>query len=797
MMMNHGVADGLSDQELSQAVKGQGSVPGWLALSVLNSRNNARASAPVQPPSSSVADGVVQKALGQAGMQPQMQQPQQQSQPQGQGITSQAPQSFAKGGIYSQAPGITSANQAQVGYGNDLPQIQGFKWPGSKPYTTPLSGQDESKFRNWIAGQDVDFNPNDPKSDYDMRGFWKDKVKDSPSGPISGTQMKSDGMHFPDTYKTPYHQSASNESIYMPSDAPQWQGTDDSGYKLIDKGGNTVFDESNIKTLSPQNKSKGGILSLAGGTTPQNQSYQDSLTPNYTPEVGGNVNFTPSYAPTQADMTPQGAMDVQQGMYGESPDYKGQIDKLNAANQKSQVPMTGWGAVGRNISTIAANILANPSDPVGGFGKGLLARNADDEKLRQQNYANALKASEGTEKITDDQQKRAQAIAGSADTYMEAARTQADNNARAKALVDTGNIDRAKDVLKDNNALETQRAAAQDRILKNTGDRATRNVMISQMDPKDPQRAALQGITDTEDKQKQATEQATSDIEQHRESALQAQRASDQIKAQANAAGLARETQRQKAQMDASAASGMGPDGNVNETPDLIKNIALGNAPEPNQRAKNYTQVMTQAYNYSKANGLDFTPGSYAAKQNFRIGKIGTALNNFDTAVPHLEELQKASDKEGLNPMGSWNPSSAYSGLKTAAQIAGGETAKTIVGGQPGVTETQAYDKLLSGSLKGQRDEAIKTIYDNMGSRFGSYAQQYNTATHQVMDPDEFMHPETLQMMQAHGQNPYSLALPNGRSKHPSQAVVDIALKASNGDPTATKKLLKDKNYNF
>jgi hypothetical protein len=84
-----------------------------------------------------------------------------------------------------------------------------------------------------------------------------------------------------------------------------------------------------------------------------------------------------------------------------------------------------------------------------------------------------------------------------------------------------------------------------------------------------------------------------------------------------------------------------------------------------------------------------------------------------------------------------------------------------------------------------------------MGSRLSSYAQQYKTSTHQIMDPDEFLQPGTIQSMQKHGLNPYSLALPNGQSKHPSQVAVDMALKASNGDPTATKKLLKDKNYSF
>jgi hypothetical protein len=129
-----------------------------------------------------------------------------------------------------------------------LPPAPGYRWKSANPYQTPLSSADEQKFQQWVKGNKIPFDPS-PKSDYDMRGYWKDVAS---KGSQSGTQMKSDGLHFPDTYKTPYHHSASAESMYMPSDGPTWQGSDQAGWKLVDKNGRVVYDESNVKVLGPQ-----------------------------------------------------------------------------------------------------------------------------------------------------------------------------------------------------------------------------------------------------------------------------------------------------------------------------------------------------------------------------------------------------------------------------------------------------------------------------------------------------------------------------------------------------------------
>jgi hypothetical protein len=93
-------------------------------------------------------------------------------------------------------------------------------------YHTPLSPENEQKFDN--SGE----------SDYDMRGFWRALQQGDPDAKTAVSQF--DGkIHFPDTYKTPYHRTFSNESIYASPDAPHWEGD-----RLIDKNGNVIADET-------------------------------------------------------------------------------------------------------------------------------------------------------------------------------------------------------------------------------------------------------------------------------------------------------------------------------------------------------------------------------------------------------------------------------------------------------------------------------------------------------------------------------------------------------------------------
>jgi hypothetical protein len=71
-----------------------------------------------------------------------------------------------------------------------------------------------------------------------MRGYYKDNV--AGAGGAKPKVSSFDGLpHFPDTYKTPYHKTFSNESRYALPNAPSWKGD-----RLVDWKGNVVADET-------------------------------------------------------------------------------------------------------------------------------------------------------------------------------------------------------------------------------------------------------------------------------------------------------------------------------------------------------------------------------------------------------------------------------------------------------------------------------------------------------------------------------------------------------------------------
>ena len=104
-------------------------------------------------------------------------------------------------------------------------------------YQTRLSSREDMLFRQWLEQNQVPFNPNDPISDYDMRGYWRDIAS---AGDNQTAVNENDGrLHFPDTYKTPYHHSFSSESIYAQPNAPSWI----NDHQLVDENGDVVWDE--------------------------------------------------------------------------------------------------------------------------------------------------------------------------------------------------------------------------------------------------------------------------------------------------------------------------------------------------------------------------------------------------------------------------------------------------------------------------------------------------------------------------------------------------------------------------
>jgi hypothetical protein len=88
-----------------------------------------------------------------------------------------------------------------------------------------------------------------------MRGFYQAALSGDPNAQTSRSAF--DGrMHFPDTWKTPYHATFSKESKYALPDAPSW-----SGNRLFDKAGRVVADErtSQERFLDDMRNYKTGI----------------------------------------------------------------------------------------------------------------------------------------------------------------------------------------------------------------------------------------------------------------------------------------------------------------------------------------------------------------------------------------------------------------------------------------------------------------------------------------------------------------------------------------------------------
>jgi hypothetical protein len=121
----------------------------------------------------------------------------------------------------------------------------GYINPQTDMYTTPLSPREEEQFRQDLYSGNLfpGLDPQEmlhPMADYDYRGYWKALTSGDPRAASSINEV--DGrMHYPDTWKTPFHDSFSAESQYAnPDTAPNWNDKD----QLIDpKTGKVIFAE--------------------------------------------------------------------------------------------------------------------------------------------------------------------------------------------------------------------------------------------------------------------------------------------------------------------------------------------------------------------------------------------------------------------------------------------------------------------------------------------------------------------------------------------------------------------------
>jgi hypothetical protein len=121
-----------------------------------------------------------------------------------------------------------------------------FVNPNAGGYATPLDPQQDTAFRQWITANKVPFDPaaKGPQ-DYDMRGFWKG-LQSGDEHAKSAVDPNDGRMHYPDYWKTPYHETFSNESQWANDKAPHW--TDDD--KLVTPSGRVLFDDR-ARNVSP------------------------------------------------------------------------------------------------------------------------------------------------------------------------------------------------------------------------------------------------------------------------------------------------------------------------------------------------------------------------------------------------------------------------------------------------------------------------------------------------------------------------------------------------------------------
>jgi hypothetical protein len=129
--------------------------------------------------------------------------------------------------------------------------------PGQHTYNTPLAPKQERAFRDWLGANSVPFDPAAQVSDYDMRGFWKGLQAGDPRA-ASAVDPNDNRIHYPDYWKTPYHETFSNESQWATPDAPHWK--DD---QLVTKNGDVLFDD----------KARPGY---AGGGAPSGDGLSDA-----------------------------------------------------------------------------------------------------------------------------------------------------------------------------------------------------------------------------------------------------------------------------------------------------------------------------------------------------------------------------------------------------------------------------------------------------------------------------------------------------------------------------------------
>lgn len=122
---------------------------------------------------------------------------------------------------------------------DDLFAVRNAPYVRSGPdYNTQLAPDEEQQFQGWLKQNNVPFDASAPVTDYDMRGFYRGLKSGNPIA-ASAIDPNDSRMHYPDFWKTPLHETFSNESQWATPDAPAWNDQD----QLVDKNGRVIFDD--------------------------------------------------------------------------------------------------------------------------------------------------------------------------------------------------------------------------------------------------------------------------------------------------------------------------------------------------------------------------------------------------------------------------------------------------------------------------------------------------------------------------------------------------------------------------
>ena len=121
--------------------------------------------------------------------------------------------------VFSEHPTNLRQKREQV-----LQRNAAYATPG--PWTTKLKPKEEAQFQQWaqankgtLSMEDMAENPG-----YDMRGFWKAKMAGDPRAQNEVNAIDH-LKHYPDVWKTPYHDSFNKQSMYSTPDNPNhWVG---------------------------------------------------------------------------------------------------------------------------------------------------------------------------------------------------------------------------------------------------------------------------------------------------------------------------------------------------------------------------------------------------------------------------------------------------------------------------------------------------------------------------------------------------------------------------------------------